>query len=713
MKTRGKTKVENPDYLGGDLLDDGENTNGYTDEKVDDTIPGRSESRIARNVGNKRTGRMPRVGQTRGRNEKHYQQLIESAEFKEVVQGFIEFIEEINKSSRKKPPKKTARTKNGEARPAKPAEEPELQKKTKTELLKPLSSEKPDLQPPSPSDASKLYKFKEDANTGKGLIDLIKDKEQNMHPSSYVQAPTQELKTGPFVDLRTKEALNKPNYQGGMMDFNHFGPDSINMLLKQQANKAVAATNPYGYDNNMLKDVIQRMQMQSFNEQNPMRNYFMHPDYNYNKMVLDAFGVKPSQNEIANLQMLEALLQKNQPNLLGPLFGNNPGTAALFGDLSRELPYMMQNMNAQNQRFGNQSLGVELIQSDPEAINPKAYEGKLGRASTHVAIAYFIYFKSLDPETIAKSDKSKVDPTYNARMLKEKKYETFPPENPMIGKLLPPGFENRLSSLGIGSSLPLEYLGNPEIQRLLAQQLGISDQSREVQMQRLQQEALLRSNEELIQARGGNYQGKNNDIKLEEKDEKARRAAAANARANERGNRPTPKHNPSKEDEIIEIKENSDAEAEEAKEDMKIETKDEVKSEATEKKSSSAMQIEKPDGKGKGIDESVNAEDMVEEITELTGSGFDANKTKRGKPANIKKPVKKPSEEQQKPSPHIAPKVFAMNEEHDSGQTHAEPKSAGQGDGKGIQVISSDESPNRMQEEVEEKAEGKTSTNPQ
>jgi len=138
----------------------------------------------------------------------------------------------------------------------------------------------------------------------------------------------------------------------------------------------------------------------------------------------------------------------------------------------------------------------------------------------------------LDPETIAKSDKSKVDPTYNARMLKEKKvifcdltissyskYETFPPENPMIGKLLPPGFENRLSSLGIGSSLPLEYLGNPEIQRLLAQQLGISDQSREVQMQRLQQEALLRSNEELIQARGGNYQGKNNDIKLEEKDE--------------------------------------------------------------------------------------------------------------------------------------------------------------------------------------------------
>jgi len=41
----------------------------------------------------------------------------------------------------KKGPKKTARAKNGEARPGKPVEEPEIQKKTKTEMLKPLSSE--------------------------------------------------------------------------------------------------------------------------------------------------------------------------------------------------------------------------------------------------------------------------------------------------------------------------------------------------------------------------------------------------------------------------------------------------------------------------------------------------------------------------------------------------------------------------------------------
>lgn len=44
MKTRGKTKVETTDYFrdpgdARDLMDDGENTNGYTDEKVDDVKP--------------------------------------------------------------------------------------------------------------------------------------------------------------------------------------------------------------------------------------------------------------------------------------------------------------------------------------------------------------------------------------------------------------------------------------------------------------------------------------------------------------------------------------------------------------------------------------------------------------------------------------------------------------------------------------------------
>ena len=47
---------------------------------------------------------------------------------------------------------------------------------------------------------------------------------ENIHPSSYVQA-TQEPK-GQFADsIRGKEALNKPGYPGGMMDFNHFDPN--------------------------------------------------------------------------------------------------------------------------------------------------------------------------------------------------------------------------------------------------------------------------------------------------------------------------------------------------------------------------------------------------------------------------------------------------------------------------------------------------------
>jgi len=47
------------------------------------------------------------------------------------------------------------------------------------------------------------------------------------------------------------------------------------------------------------------------------------------------------------------------------------------------------------------------------------------RAATHVAIAYFIYLKSFDYNSLSKLDKSKMDPTYNARLLKEKKYEMY------------------------------------------------------------------------------------------------------------------------------------------------------------------------------------------------------------------------------------------------------------------------------------------------
>jgi len=152
---------------------------------------------------------------------------------------------------------------------------------------------------------------------------------------------------------------------------------------------------------------------------------------------------------------------------------------------------------------------------------------------------------------------------------------------------------------------------------------------------------------------------------------------------------------------------------------MKIETKDEVKSEVTEKKSSSGMQIEKPEG-SKESGGNFSAEDIVEEITELTSSNSDPNKAKRNK-QNPKKPVKIPSEEpvQQKPSPLLAPKVYAVSEENEAVAQHHNEKNENEeqktGDnGEGIQVISSDESPERMQEEVIEKPEeGNPETNPQ
>ena len=87
----------------------------------------------------------------------------------------------------------------------------------------------------------------------------------------------------------------------------------------------------------------------------------------------------------------------------------------------------------------------------------------------------------------------------------------------MVNKLLPAGFEGRLANLGLGSGFSLDSFGAQDLQRLLAQQ-GISEQLREAQLQRLQQEVLLR-NEELSNAQGrSGYQAKN-EIKVEDKDE--------------------------------------------------------------------------------------------------------------------------------------------------------------------------------------------------
>ncbi len=49
------------------------------------------------------------------------------------------------------------------------------------------------------------------------------------------------------------------------------------------------------------------------------------------------------------------------------------------------------------------------------------------RAATHVAIAYFIHIKQYQGKDINKLDKEQIDPTYNARLLKEKKVESVSP----------------------------------------------------------------------------------------------------------------------------------------------------------------------------------------------------------------------------------------------------------------------------------------------
>ena len=98
--------------------------------------------------------------------------------------------------------------------------------------------------------------------------------------------------------------------------------------------------------------------------------------------------------------MIDALLQKTSPNLLG-LFGNAPNANNLFGDISREFAYnMLQNINLpnMNQRVGNQPLGMELLQSDNDVvINPKTFEGKVYFRAWIVLLMRTLAWKSINP----------------------------------------------------------------------------------------------------------------------------------------------------------------------------------------------------------------------------------------------------------------------------------------------------------------------------
>ncbi len=153
-----------------------------------------------------------------------------------------------------------------------------------------------------------------------------------------------------------------------------------------------------------------------------------------------------------------------------------------------------------------------------------------------------------------------------------------------------------------------------------------------------------------------------------------------------RGGR-VPQRNTQSREEIIEIKENSEGEADEKLEE-KIEAKDEVKSEAKDQRPSQIQAAVDQTGESlktkERLDENVSAEDIVEEITELTNPGlFDQSKNKRAKPSTNKKPVKKPSEEPAKPA---GGKTYAVNEE---GEAQAHTGKNLEGDAGGVQVISS------------------------
>ena len=147
-----------------------------------------------------------------------------------------------------------------------------------------------------------------------------------------------------------------------------------------------------------------------------------------------------------------------------------------------------------------------------------------------------------------------------------------------------------------------------------------------------------------------------------------------------------PQRNTQSREEIIEIKENSEGEPDEKLEE-KIEPKDEVKSETKDQKPSQIQAAVDQTGESlktkERLDETVSAEDIVEEITELTNPGlFDQSKNKRAKPSVNKKPVKRPSEEPAKPTG----KAYTVNEE---GEAQAHTVKSVEGDASGVQVISS------------------------
>lgn len=94
--------------------------------------------------------------------------------------------------------------------------------------------------------------------------------------------------------------------------------------------------------------------------------------------MIDNYPYGVNSNQLLNYQLLEALLQKNQPELLASLLESAQGGGAFY-DLQREAqrfgaPPLGGGLG--NQRFGNQSW-ARLMDNGPEPINPKGFEGKV------------------------------------------------------------------------------------------------------------------------------------------------------------------------------------------------------------------------------------------------------------------------------------------------------------------------------------------------
>jgi len=100
------------------------------------------------------------------------------------------------------------------------------------------------------------------------------------------------------------------------------------------------------------------------------------------------------------------------------------------------------------------ALGIDMIhnENDPD-LGVQEKKAPFKRAATHVAIAYFIYLKSFDYGNISKIDRSKMDPTYNARLLKEKKKYEYPSavDPSLLAKLLPSALSEYIHDGTLGS----------------------------------------------------------------------------------------------------------------------------------------------------------------------------------------------------------------------------------------------------------------------